>query len=286
MNDDNQTPPVEPEVGTVPVAEPTPAPEPAVDAPPEPTRGLDPATGEPFKETPEDVEKARAYYQTKSQQDTERAKAAEAELEALNVQFDLSDPTQQVQPPPTQPPPAAPVPTYAPPPEPVTQEQEPWDPDQPVTAGQIQAMFATQEQQRVQREQATETQMRQQQSAYDALQYEAQSASTKLREYAKKRGVPEEVVTSLVNEANQYVTGGVPGGPTKTAKLVAKLISSQYAIQQQQATQLAADQTRVTQMGLTAQPPGAAPDTPAATTAQTVNAQLADEIAPDDKPIV
>lgn len=285
MNDDNQTPPVEPVEGIVPVAEPTPAPEPAV----EPTVELDPTTGElvvPPTETPEQLAVSKAYFQTKAQQETERAKAAEAELEALNAQFDLSDPTlQPLQPPPVQSPPVAPVPTHVPPVQPADPEQE-WDPEQPATLAQITTMLDAREQRAMQREQAAETQRRQQQSVYDALEREASDASKILRGHAKKLGVAEEVVTSLVNKANQYVTGGIPGGPTKTAKLVAEWLTTGYATQQQQATQLAADQTRVTQMGLTAQPPGAAPDTPAATTAQTVNTQLADEIAPDDAPIV
>ena len=49
-----------------------------------------------------------------------------------------------------------------------------------------------------------------------------------------------------------------------------------------QAQQLAADQTKVTQMGQTVQPIGTAPDSPAPANAQTVNDQLADGIIPDD----
>ncbi|MBW2637469.1 MAG: hypothetical protein JRC86_08120, partial [Deltaproteobacteria bacterium] len=46
----------------------------------------------PSIETPEDVEKARAYFQTKAQQETEARKVAEQELADINAQLDQLDP--------------------------------------------------------------------------------------------------------------------------------------------------------------------------------------------------
>jgi hypothetical protein len=236
-----------------------------------------PAPGQTEKtkvETPEDIEKSRAYHQTKAQQEAEARKALESKYTAALKQLEGLDAPAGL--------PQAPEPDIYKEPEVASpQSTETNDDDDPYGIGRIVEKKLT----AFQRQQQEAERARQQAAMQQRFDNEYDIANKTVIGFMKDNGIPDDIVRKAAEEANYYVVGDVIGGPTKQAKMMLRHMNEYIKAKGfgiTAAEQLAKDQSKIAQMNQTAQPVGAALDTPLPGSAKTTNDQLADEIAPDD----
>lgn len=224
---------------------------------------------EEFKESPEDIEKSRAYHQQKSQEETERRKEIEAEHTALLSQLDGvgNDETVGLRP-------AAP--------------QKPAEPDSPVTEDTEDEGFLTQAQVRlaVKQEMDARDQQQRQDTIDSAWKQEDRVANATFKAGIANAKAPKEVVDRAIAYAQEIVPDyNYIGAPKRQCTLALDQIK-QWQLTQHKEQRTAEDketsEKKKADMGLTTQPAGSGATPPQANSAQALNDKLADEIAPDD----
>ncbi len=222
-----------------------------------------------FKESPEDIEKSRAYHQQKSQDETERRKEIEAEHTALLSQLDGvgNDETTGLRP-------AAPLKPTKPA---VPATEEPED-DGFLTKAQVQSA--------VTEVMDARDQQRQQDAIDSAWKQEDRVVNATLQAAIKKSGAPKEVVDAAIAYAQEIVPDyNYIGAPKRQCKLALDQIKQWQVMEHKKKRTAEQDETsdkKKADMGLTAQPAGSGATPPQANSAQTLNDKLADDICPDD----
>jgi hypothetical protein len=245
----------------------------------------DKVVDEKFQETPEDVEKARAYHQQKSQEETEKRKALEEEKETLLAQLDAADPSRlSVKEQPKAVEQKAEVPAVQLP------AEDEIDPATQAVLNELKAVkgeLAEMKQQNVAGRQEHITNL--------FKQEESRSLQV-VRDYAKKHGIPDDVLgrcdqqaVGLVASAQEQADNAWNLGTyTRWAKCLVNLLS-QHELQssiQQKATAAKADAAaQVEHAKSVNQPSGAAPAPPSPESMEQWNKEQADDIVPDDPPI-
>ena len=272
--------PDDPEIGTVNESTPETTPEPVVEPAAEPVtepETPDPEGGEPEPEPDDklkDALKSKAYFQQKSQVETEERKRLEVSLAEMTADLQERDPSTD----------------YVPLAEPETPEAPAVEPpeagdDDEFSAekiadaaanrvmGKIDARDRAKAQAEVDRKYAVETKG-------------VKAALTKL---AVDHEIPNDIVLDGLKYAQRFVDVNLLGGPTLAAELAGEYIRNNMTARATKArTELAtkaaaeADLKKVTAAATVAQPAGGGIAAPAPSTPESINAQLADEFADDD----
>lgn len=219
-----------------------------------------------FKESPEDIEKSRAYHQQKSQEETERRKEIEADHNALLSQLDDVGNDQ---------------PTGL-------RTAAPQTPAEVVKEEEVEDEFLTKAQVRsAMREEMDARDQQQKQDAIDtAWSRENKVANSTFEAGVKKAGAPKDIVDKAIAYAQEIVPDyNFIGAPKRQCKLALDQIKQWQLTQHNE--QRTDEKTKVSDkkkadMGLTAQPAGSGATPPQAGSAQALNDKLADEICPDD----
>ena len=285
--------PDDPEVGTVdestPEATPEPVVEPVVEPTTEPVTKPEPTTPDPVEgqpevkpdETPEDIEKSRAYHQQKSQAETEKRKQLETDLAEMTAQLQESDPSLSHVP--FVEPEALEAPATRPP---ESEDDDDFSTESIASAAANKVIGVMDARDLAKVKKAREEAQAEVNRKYDI---ETKNVSVVLEQFATKHEVPQEVVMAGMEYAKRFVDLGRLGGPTKAGELAGEYIQRTMTgravkAQAELATAAAAeaDQRKVTDAATVAQPAGGGISAPAPSTPESRNAQLADEIVADD----
>lgn len=227
------------------------------------------------KESREEVEASRDYYQTGYQEAVKRQK----EMETALMEAGFSVPEYEKAPP-QQP---QPEPSTAP--APVKEDQFDEGDADPMTVfnQHLQAMENRMLKAIDQRDRTREQQHQQQ-----VLAREQKRVETEIKEFVDANKIPEKVWQAAYEKANKRSRGvlwNVPGGPTEMALMATDYMTHtllEGSLQQRTAGVKADAARKIEEAKNAAQPIGASPGTPPPVTDETLNDQLADEIAPDD----
>ncbi|MHC4808475.1 MAG: hypothetical protein ACYTBX_19750 [Planctomycetota bacterium] len=245
------------------------------------------AVDEKFQETPEDVEKARAYHQQKSQEETEKRKAVEEERDALLAQLDADDPSRLSatgEPAPAEQKTADKAETTQ---LPVDDEVDPALRLVLNELRDVKGELADMKQQTV---------VGQQQEYTRLFKQEESRAQQRVKDYAKKYNIPSDVLQRCDQQAVGIVESPSEqaekawrlGTYTRWGKCMLNLLS-QHELQssiQQKATAAKADATaQVDHAKNVSQPGGTAPAPPSPESMEAWNKKEADNIIEDDPPI-
>lgn len=249
----------------------------AVETEPDKTPDDGPEEGQPKPdETPEDVAKARAFFQKKSQEEIEARKVAEASLADFKADLAANDPSinfdEGV--------------TFDEPAE--RPAEEPVDEDydfEEINPRKLRSDIAGDVVQMLDARSAKERQHR----IDVAYQKEVHNVTNKFVAYIEKHKVTDKLANEAVKYSQRYINTNALGAPTKRAELAAEYIDRELSRQAVKSKHdLAAkaseeaDQAKINKAAGIQHPAGGGIGSPPAKTPESINKELADEITPDD----
>lgn len=239
--------------------------------------------GDQSAESPEDIAKARAYFQRKAQEETEARKQAEAELATIYDKLGQFDRPID--------PPSAPSKDSETEESEATPQQDDIDLDDldledPADrkkfiaasrkAAALEAERTYEQKQAIARQNDINVRWRQ----------EAEQSAAAFGKFIKDHDIPKDVVMKAVKKAEEYLPEvAVLGVPSRRTKLALEEIS-RWQVESKRKEwfdkMAQVDAKKVEAAKKTAQPSSAAPAAPQETTQKTLEQQAADDIAPDD----